>query len=175
MAAYTVSRWTTFGDATVQAAATLAGLVFVAVSINLNRIVGHPSLPARAWQTLGMFLVPLLTGIFLVLPDESRAVVAWELIISGIIASGYRVAVDQWARQVEKQTPLPLVGRFARFVSSLTPGLMSYACLAIGGTTLLSRSGGGLYWLVPSVLMAFFVGLISAWSLLVGIPPVAQA
>jgi len=169
--AYAAARWTVFGEAVVGAGAALAGLVFVAVSINLNRILGHRSLPVRAFQTLGVLLTPLLTGIFLLVPGQSSAVLAWELIVSAVLLGGSRVAIDLRASRFEKNIPLPLVGRLAGSVSKLAPGLVSYVCLAVAGATLLARSGGGLYWLVPSVLVAIIYGLISAWTLLVEIPP----
>lgn len=46
--AYALADWTNFGLATAGTAATLAGLLFVAVSINLKRILEFPNLPARA-------------------------------------------------------------------------------------------------------------------------------
>jgi hypothetical protein len=169
--AYNAARWTDFGGTVVQAGATLSGLVFVVVSINLGRILGHPSLPARAWQTLGLLLTPMLTGIFLLIPGQSSKVLAWELIVSALLLAGSRVAIDLRASRFEKTTPLPLVGRLAGSVNTLAPGLVSYVCLAVAGATLLARSGGGLFWLAPSVLVAFIFGLISAWTLLVEIPP----
>jgi hypothetical protein len=42
--------------------------------------------------------------------------------------------------------------------------------LAVAGATLLAQAGGGLYWLVPSILIATFFGLINAWALLVEVP-----
>jgi len=168
--AYGVSRWTDFAEAIVAAGATLFGLVFVAVSVNLERILGHPTLPVRAWQTLGLLLTPLLAGVLPVIPDQSRTVLAWELIVLGVLLVGFRLAIDLRAGQAEKGAPLPLAGRFARSVSTLAPGLASYLCLAVAGATLLARSGGGLYWLVPSVLVAFIFGLINAWALLVELP-----
>jgi modulator of FtsH protease len=168
--AYTADRWTAFGAAAVAAGATLSGFVFVAVSINLDRILSHPSLPARAWQTLGLFVVPVLIGFFLLVPGQSHTVLAWELIVSAVLLGGVRVAIDLRAAQSEKDTPLPLVGRLGGFVGALAPALVSYVCLAVAGATLLAQDGGGLYWLVPSVLVAFFFGLINAWALLVEIP-----
>lgn len=55
-------------------------------------------------------------------------------------------------------------------MSAIVPALVSYACLAVAGATLLAQGGSGFYWLVPSVLLAFFFGLINPWTLLVGIP-----
>ena len=168
--AYTAARWTDYGAAAVGAGATLSGLVFVAVSINLSRILAHPSLPARAWQTLGLLMTPLIVGFFLLITGQSRAVLAWELIVSAVLLGAGRVAIHSRSVRSEKDTPLPLVGRLAGLVSALLPALVSYACLAVAGATLLAQGGGGLYWLVPSVLLAFFFGLINAWTLLVDLP-----
>jgi hypothetical protein len=168
--AYSAARWTDYAAAAVGAGTTLSGLVFVAVSINLSRILGHPSLPVRAWQTLGLLVTPMLIGFFLLVPGQSRMLLAWELVVSAVIFTGARVALDHQSVPSEKATPLPLVGRLAGLVSALLPALVSYACLAVAGATLLAQSGGGLYWLVPSVLLAILFGLINAWALLVEIP-----
>lgn len=165
--AYTDAAWTAFGAGAVGSGATLSGLVFVAVSINLNRILGHPSLPTRSWQTMGLLLTPLIVGFFLLVPGQNGTVLAWELIGSAVSLAGARVAFHHHSVQSEKAIPLPLVGRLAGFVTALVPALVTYACLAVAGATLLAQSGGGLYWLVPSCLMASFFGLINAWALLV--------
>jgi hypothetical protein len=46
---------------------------------------------------------------------------------------------------------------------------VSCGCLILAAVTLLAQAGGGLYWLVPSVLAAITFGLINAWVLLVEI------
>jgi hypothetical protein len=69
--AYTAARWAAFAATIAAVGATLSGLVFVAVSINLNRILGHPSLPARAWQTLGLLVTPMLIGVLVLVPGQS--------------------------------------------------------------------------------------------------------
>ena len=48
MAAYDVQEWTDLFVATTGAAAALAGLVFVAVSINIERILKFEGLAERA-------------------------------------------------------------------------------------------------------------------------------
>jgi hypothetical protein len=46
--AYAADRWSDFGVGVTGAAAALAGLVFVAVSINLSEILKYRNLPGRA-------------------------------------------------------------------------------------------------------------------------------
>jgi hypothetical protein len=168
--AYSAGPWTGYAAAAVAAGATLSGLVFVAVSINLNRILELPSLPVRAWQTLSMLMTPPTVGFFLLVPGQPRTVLACELLVSGLLLGGGRLVLHHKAARSEKDTPLPLLGHFAGFLTALVPALVSYACVAVAGATLLAKSGGGLYWLVPSVLLATFLGLVNAWGLLVKIP-----
>ncbi len=54
-------------------------------------------------------------------------------------------------------------------VGAVFPAVVSCGCLVIAGATLAAQAGGGLYWLVPSVLAAIIFGLVNVWVLLVEI------
>src|SRR5262249_40130836 len=56
MHAATISDWTIFFTAQLGAAATLGGLVFVGLSLNLTKILSFPALPNRALLALGVLL-----------------------------------------------------------------------------------------------------------------------
>ncbi len=165
--AYDATQWSEIFSTVAEIAATLTGLVFVSVSINLSRILRSKSLPVRAWQTLILLVTPLLLGIFVLIPTQSSTALAWELIGFGVILFGGRLAIERRIHRSETDTTLPLTSRPAGWVSSPAPPLLIYICIAVAGATLLAKSGGGLYWLVPAVLLAFLVGLICAWTLLV--------
>ena len=47
--------------------------------------------------------------------------------------------------------------------------VVSLAPVAVAGLSLLLEAGGGLYWLVPSLVLGFLVAVSSAWVLLVEI------
>src|SRR5215831_9081610 len=161
--AYAPGDWASFALAITAAAATLAGLLFVAMSINLQRILSFPNLPARAAQTLILFATPLLTGVFLVVPGQPRAALGPELLVSGIVIGAAFLVIDARSPRWEQET------RLTWLVFRVFPAIASCGCLAIAGATLLAQAGGGLYWLVPSVVAAIFFGLVNAWVLLVEI------
>jgi len=161
--AYAADGWANFALAVATAAATLTGLLFVAMSINLQRILSFPNLPARAAQTLILFTTPLITGVFLVVPGQPRAALGSELLATGIAIGAALLAIDARAPRWDQET------RLTWLVFRVFPAVASCGCLAIAGATLLALAGGGLYWLVPSVMAAFFFGLVNAWVLLVEI------
>ena len=77
--AYDVGAWSEFGVAVLGGAAALAGLLFVAVSLNIEEVLRYSTVPARSAATLGLLVSILLTATFLVTPDQPRIAVAVEL------------------------------------------------------------------------------------------------
>jgi hypothetical protein len=161
--AYAADRWADFGVGVAGASAALAGLVFVAVSINLSEILKYRNLPGRAALTLMLFVTPLIAGILLLVPRQPDAALGAEFLAFGVVIGGSELVINQRSGRSEKETQLTWV------LARLAPPIVSCGCLVLAGATLLAESGGGLYWLVPSVLAAITFGLINAWVLLVEI------
>ena len=65
------------------AAGALAGLLFVAVSINLDRIIGEKGLPRRAGETLTIMVGLLILAVLLLVP-QSLSALAIETLVLGI-------------------------------------------------------------------------------------------
>ena len=163
MTAYAAAHWTDFGVATAGAAAALAGLLVVAISINLQRIIEFPGLPHRAAQTLILFTLPLITALLLLVPGQPDAALAWELLVIGGVAGPFMLVTDLRVPISEHET------RITRLSTRISPTIVSCGSLVAAGITLAARAGGGLYWLVPSVMAAIVFGLINTWVLLVEI------
>ena len=78
--------WANFATVTGSAAGALTGLLFVAVSLNRDRIVGHAGLRAEAAQTLVLFLVALLLAVLLVLPGISARTLGVVLVVVALVS-----------------------------------------------------------------------------------------
>src|SRR5207248_42249 len=82
--AYDAAQWADFGVAVVVATAALAGLLFVAVSVNIERILRFPTLPRLAATTLILFASALFSGLLLLVPGQSHRAFGTELLLLGI-------------------------------------------------------------------------------------------
>ena len=161
--AYAAEHWTDFGVATAGAAAALAGLLFVAISINIERILQFPSLPHRAAQAVILFALPLIVSLLLIVPGQPRAGLGAELVVIGVAVGTFMLVTDARTPMSEHET------KVTRALARILPSIVSSGCLALAGATLIAEAGGGLYWVVPAVLAAIIFGLINAWVLLIEI------
>ena len=163
MTGYDAAAWSDFAVAVAGAAAALSGLLFVAVSINIERIVAYAQLPARAAHTLIMFVVPLIVSVLLLIPEQPRGALGAELVAGGVLAG---VALG-WLTRLSSRTAEEPRGSW--WVSRLVPTATIAILLLVAGGTLAAGAGGGLYWTAPVVLVGFIAGLGNAWVLLVEI------
>ena len=162
MAAYASEPWSELYVATAGAAAALLGLLFVAVSINLEQVLRIAWLPLRAGETLGLLLALLATAVFVLVPGQSPTALGLELAGAGLALVG----ADGVARTRRGRPP----GAPVRVV--VIPAVivaLTGAPLVVAGATLLVGAGGGLYWTVPALLAGFAGAVVNAWVLLVEI------
>jgi modulator of FtsH protease len=156
--------WTDFFVAEVGAAAALAGLLVVAISINIERILKYPSLPGRAWQTLVMVAVALVIASLALLPAQPLLYFGWEALAGGVVvaATGVQGAVHT-SRNRQPEDPVAWI-----FIPLAT---VAVACLPnlVGGWLLIAGNGAGLYWVAVGVILSFLATLQNGWVLLVEI------
>jgi hypothetical protein len=162
MNAYTTAGWESFFVAEVGAAAALTGLIFVAVSINLTRILAFPQLPGRAAETLFVLVGVLVTSTLALVPGQSRLALGAEILG---VASCVWIAPMVLQRRVGQVAGAPrswMVTRVATHQIATLPGLAA-------GVSLLAGAGGGFYWLVAGTVTSFAAAIVNAWVLLVEI------
>ena len=150
-AGYESHLWFEFAAAIVGAAAVLSGPLFVAMSINIERIMAIVTLPTRAAGTLVLFVFPLLIGTWILIPEQSSTMLGVELVATGLLGGGLLLQLNRPSKRAEQET---------WGVAVLT---------VLGGITLIAERGGGLYWVAPAVVIALLTGLAGAWVLVVEI------
>jgi hypothetical protein len=159
--AYDPSEWSDLFVAAAGASAALAGLLFVAVSINIERILQFAGLPERALETVLLLMTVLLVSLFGLIPGQSNGALGLELLGLGLVV-GAGVARLPLRTGSPQDGPVPVLARWAIRALALLPVL-------VGGASLLAESGGGLYWVVAGMVFAVVGAVASAWVLLVEI------
>jgi hypothetical protein len=160
--------WEGFAEMIGSASGALTGLLFVAVSLNANRIAHHDGLRASAAQTLVLFISPLVMAGFLLTPGQPHWVIGSEFIVAGLIASVALVSAGQIIRGLSDDD-LKLISIFDRRAASVLVMLL----FVISGIILVCGSDDGLYLLLPATLIALVSGVLNAWHFL--LPPPAAS
>ena len=160
--AYSATPWQTFLAAELGAGASLTGLLFVAVSINLERILSFPKLPARAGETLTLLLLVVVVTSLGLAPQNPRALAVELIACAGGTAA---VVLTVQLRHGPDDPADPIWWYLTRIATVQVPALL----FLVGGITLALRQGGGLYWTLPAALTAFTGAVYTAWVLLVEI------
>jgi len=156
--AFNINAWTDYGVAIVGGAAALTGLLFVAVSVNSAWFSSSETHRGRAGQALVLFIVPLVTGILLLVPGQSTAVLGIELVVFGLLVGRVLLALHT---DIVEDEPRSMV-----LVDRLSPRFLTTAGLIAGGTSLIVKHFGGLYWLAGVHVSALLAGLLNAWIFL---------
>jgi len=160
-AAYSPADWHDLYVATAGATAALTGLVFVAVSLNIERILKFDGLPERALQTLLMLLTPLVVSIVGLIPGQGATALGIELLVLGL---GATAAIAATLRRT-----IPGAREYEQVAFHLLIALPGGVLVVVGGASLLAGWGGGLYWIVAAIVWGILGAAVNAWVLLVEI------
>ena len=155
------SEWTDLFVAAAGASAALTGLVFVAVSINIQEILRLPGVPDRALATLMLLLGAVVISLLPLIPDQSATALGIELVAVGI--AFIAVIGITGARSIRRADNAAVR---VELVVLAGLGTVPYV---IGGLLVLADVDGGLYWVIGGVIGAICGAVLNAWVLLVEI------
>jgi hypothetical protein len=153
--------WSNFAVITGSAAGALTGLLFVAVSLNRERIAGPIALRGQAGHTLVLFMLPLLLSVLLVLPGSSVTVLGTGLIVLAIVAA----VILTFIGREKKPAGDGLEDRLARLLDKASPNMIVVVLILVAGCLQLADDDG-LYWLAASSVLSLISGVVNAWLFL---------
>jgi hypothetical protein len=138
MHAHTTDGWGELFLAEAGASAALAGLLFVAISINLTKILEVRGLVGRAGEAIVLPVAVLVVSTLVLVPDQPRVALGTELLVTGLLAWSILVVIHARAVRggIGPSRPV-LVARVAMAQLAVLP-------FRVAGVSLLLRAGGGV-------------------------------
>jgi modulator of FtsH protease len=162
-AAYAVAEWSDLFVATAGAAAALAGLLVVAISINVERILALPGIPERALEALIILLSVVVVSVLGLAPEVARETLGWLLLAEGVVVLLVVSALEiRYARPTAGRSPAVVAGSLAFSAAATLP-------FVVGAISIIAGSGGGLYWTLGGIVGGIVGAVLNAWVLLVEI------
>jgi modulator of FtsH protease len=153
------SGWENFFIAEVDATAALAGLVIVAISINLSRILAFPELPGRAAEAIVVLAGALVLSSLTLIPQALRTL-GLEVLIAAVVI--WLVPVIVQARTYRAGGKSKMRARALLAQINTLPFVVAGIFLSFGDVS-------GFYWLSAGVILALIGGMLNTWVLLVEI------
>jgi hypothetical protein len=162
LSAYDAGAWHDFFVTAGTGAAALTGLLFVALSIQLDRILGHAEHRFRARGNFFGLTLVMVMALVVLMPSLNGRWLGIGLIVPNLTAA----AVNAW--HIRSVLPTFFSGSIVfplRVALSYVLILMG----VIGGISVMAGAGGGLVWPAIESIGMLLIALLGAWSLLVGV------
>ena len=159
-----LSTWSTFFQGELGAAAALAGLLFVAMSVNQARILELGRTADRGLEALAILFLVMIVASLPLIPGRPLRLLGAEIFILG---TGTLVATVSLQRIY-----LPFIEAAYRSgsIKMVMTNRVAVTTIALAGLLLLWRGDvDGIYLLPFGILLSFFAAGASAWVLLVEI------
>jgi modulator of FtsH protease len=159
-----VDGWPNFFLGELSAAAALAGLLFVSISVNQARILALGRMADRGLEALAMLLLVVIVASLPLVPRQPPRLLGAEVLAAGVSIMALLVRLQHvYLSGLDPAYRRPTLKMV--WVNRLAVGLISLA------GAILSYRGDwlGLYLLPPGILLSIFGSGASAWILLIEI------
>jgi len=158
--------WHDFFMTIAQVGATLAGLLFVGLTISLQHVLGVRGYLSRAFAALFLQFEMLVIGLSGLVPGQPAWMLGVELVVAGL-AFFIGIALFAWNFPEDGQSVLgSRAPRMVRMVLS-TGGTLFPVVAGIG---VILGMPNALYLLVPAAVGCLYLSIGNAWVFAVEIP-----
>ncbi|MGW9631217.1 hypothetical protein ACWGST_10970 [Agromyces sp. NPDC055520] len=153
--------WSEFNVAMVGATAALAGLLIVAMSVNITEIMRSVTIPPRAAASIAALVLAITAGALGLIPGQPVTVYGVEVLVSALLAGAFQVHA---IRVVMREDRASTMERVLKSVAGMLPiaGFLAGAVLVLAGVV-----QAGLIAMAIGSVLAVIAALLMAWVVLV--------
>jgi hypothetical protein len=160
------SAWGDFYITAGAAAAVLIGLLFVALSINRDKIAPHPRLGGQAMQMIFALVSVFVVSLLVLVPNQSTTALGVELIVGASFVLAR--AIPRQVRRMRTTIPIERRG-FALLVAVFDAAML---LIFAAGVTLVAGGDFAFKLLAAAVIALALLSVFNSWALtLVGTDP----
>ena len=154
--------WTDFAVAAAGATAALAGLLIVAMSVNVTELLASRAPIAGARSTIASLVLAIAVSLLMLPPGQTMFVFGLIVLALALVVTAIQVAaiVAQWRLEREGVTASVRATIVVLAAAELLPFLL-------GGILLVCDLSGGLWAVVVGIVMVIIATMINAWVLLI--------
>jgi hypothetical protein len=156
-----IQEWQLFFATVAGASATLMGLIFLSLSLNLDviRKSNDESLRQIAWQTFANFFFLIMFAFVFLVPRQTSLGLSLPLLLICAVAIGITINRAIHSRMGGIN--------MTKVLNESAPSLAAYLGLVVISIFILKGMMQSLIWLLPVVIILLAVAVRNAWSLLV--------
>lgn len=154
-----MENWSDLFVAGAGSTAALAGLVFVAISINLDRILELDGVPELGLATILLLVGALTVSLFGLVPGQSARTFGFELLGQSVVFS---LAIGLFSAR-------SLAAAGTHYSSRIALPLLGTLPFLVGALLMIAGAGSGIYWAFAGLVGAIVAAVLNAWILLVEI------
>jgi hypothetical protein len=163
--AQTVTQWHDFYIMVGTAGATLVGLLFIGLTLNIELIrrADFADLRTLAALTFNSFFYAIVFAVIFLIPDQVPIGLGLPLLAIGGL--GWLNVMFQYRRTRKSHRAW---GRSTVTNRFFIPSVALLAVIVIA-VSVMAGSTSGFYWLVPAMILLLASGSRNAWDLLIGL------
>lgn len=154
--------WTEFAVAAAGATAALAGLLIVAMSVNVEQLLAAKAPMAGARSTIASLVLAIAVSLLILPPTQTALALGIITVVLTLIAGAIQLAsiAAQWNMTGEGVT-----GAIRATIVGLA--VAEHVPFLVGGVMLLAGLSAGMWGIVIGVVMVVVASMINAWVLLI--------
>lgn len=153
--------WSEFNVAMAGATAALAGLLIVAMSVNVREVLEGATLPARAAAAIATLVLALTVCCLGLIPEQSLPALGLEVLATTAVGWAFQVhAIRMIFLRDPHMQPRTRVPKAAI-------GAIPLIAYTVGGALLLAETTAGLVLIAAGGILAVIAAVTFAWVVLV--------